>query len=317
MRQSDTLSRRRFLASLAAAGTAAALRPPILGAHPGPAAAGPGPILTRAIPSSGEALPLVGLGSSITFNVGDDAAARNVCAEVMGVFFSEGGRLIDSSPMYGSSQDVIGYGLKKLGYPKPLFSADKVWVNDGKKGPEQIKESERRWGVARFDLLQVHNLMAWEEHLPTLFKMKAEGRLRYVGITTSHGRRHEDMEKIMRKEPLDFVQLSYNAIDREVEERLLPLAQERKIAVICNRPFQKGDLIKAMARAPLPSWASEIDCTSWPQILLKFVISHPAVTCAIPATAVVAHMREDIGAAYGRLPDGAMRQRIVREVEKY
>ncbi len=320
MRQSDTLSRRTFLAALTAAAAGAALRPPRLGAYPGPAmsaAAGSGPILTRAIPSSGEALPLVGLGSSITFNVGEDVAARNVCAEVMGVFFAQGGRLIDSSPMYGSSQDVIGYGLKKLGYPKPLFSADKVWVNDGKKGPEQIKESERRWGVARFDLLQVHNLMAWEEHLPVLFQMKSEGRLRYVGITTSHGRRHDDMEKIMRKEPLDFVQLSYNAADREVEERLLPLAQERKIAVICNRPFQKGDLIKALARAPLPSWASEIDCANWPQILLKFVISHPAVTCAIPATSVVAHMREDIGAAYGRLPDGPMRQRIVREVEKY
>ena len=171
--------------------------------------------------------------------------------------------------------------------------------------------------MPRFDLLQVHNLMAWEAHLPMLFKMKAEGRLRYVGITTSHGRRHDDIEKIMRQEPLDFVQLTYNALDREVEERLLPLAQERKIAVICNRPFQKGDLIKGLERAPLPSWASEIDCTSWAQVLLKFVVSHPAVTCAIPATSVVAHMREDIAAAYGRLPDGAMRQRIVREVEKY
>jgi diketogulonate reductase-like aldo/keto reductase len=316
MRHSDTLSRRSFLASLAAAGAAAAFRPALAGAYPGPAAARSGPILTRAIPSSGEAIPLVGLGSSVTFNVGEDVAARNKCAEVMQVFFAEGGRLIDSSPMYGSSQAVIGYGLQKLGHPKQLFSADKVWVNDGEKGPAQIEESESRWGVSRFDLLQVHNLMSWEEHLPTLFAMKAKGTLRYVGITTSHGRRHGDLEKIMASQPIDFVQLSYNAVDREVEERLLPLARERKIAVICNRPFQRGDLIQSLAKTPLPSWASEIDCTSWPQVLLKFVVSHPAVTCAIPATANPAHMREDVGASYGRLPDEAMRRRIAEAAGK-
>src|SRR5262245_55557392 len=198
------LSRRSFLASLTAAGASAAFRPPILGAYP--AAAARGPLVTKSIPSSGEALPVVGLGSSITFNVGNDPAAENVCAEVMRAFFAEGGRLIDSSPMYGSSKEVIGYGLKKLGLPKALFSADKVWVNDGEKGPSQIQESEAHWGVPKFDLLQVHNLMGWEEHLPTLYRMKADGKLRYVGITTSHGRRHGDMEKIMRKEPLDFVQ---------------------------------------------------------------------------------------------------------------
>jgi diketogulonate reductase-like aldo/keto reductase len=318
MRFPEAFTRRGFLSSLAAAGLAAAFRPARLGAYPGPAAssAARGPIVTRPIPSSGEALPVVGLGSSITFNVGDDTAAENVCADVMGVFFQEGGRLIDSSPMYGSSQEVIGYGLEKLGHPKPLFSADKVWVNDGAKGPAQIQESEAHWGVPRFDLLQVHNLMGWEEHLPTLYEMKKTGKLRYVGITTSHGRRHGDMERIMRKEPLDFVQLSYSAAEREVEERLLPLAQERRIAVICNRPFMKGDLIDRVERAPLPSWAAEIDCANWAQVLLKFVVSHPAVTCAIPATSKVAHMREDIGAAYGRMPDAAMRKRIVEAVEK-
>ena len=152
--------------------------------------------------------------------------------------------------------------------------------------------------------------MSWEEHLPKLFEMKAAGKLRYVGITTSHGRRHEDLEKIMASQKIDFVQLSYNAVDREVEQRLLPLAQERKIAVICNRPFQQGDLIRAIQRAPLPSWAAEIDCTNWAQVLLKFVVSHPAVTCAIPATSNPAHMREDMGASYGRMPDPAMRTRI-------
>jgi diketogulonate reductase-like aldo/keto reductase len=312
MRFPEGLTRRSFLASLAAAGAAAAFRPAGAGAYPGP-----GPILTRAIPSSGEALPLVGLGTSRTFNVGEDVAGRNQCAEVMKVFFAEGGRLIDSSPMYGSSPDVIGYGLAKLGHPKPLFSADKVWVNSGAKGPEQIAESERRWGVKQFDLLQVHNLMSWEEHLPTLFAMKAAGKLRYVGITTSHGRRHDELEKVMASQKIDFVQLSYNAVDREVEQRLLPLAQERKIAVICNRPFQQGDLIQAVQRAPLPSWAAEIDCTNWAQVLLKFVVSHPAVTCAIPATSNPTHMREDMGASYGRMPDAAMRSRISTHVRNF
>ncbi|MEX1245050.1 MAG: aldo/keto reductase [Thermoanaerobaculia bacterium] len=284
-------------------------------AYPGPVAR-PGPILTRPIPSSGEVLPLVGLGSWMTFNVGDDVAARDSCAEVMRAFFAEGGRLIDSSPMYGSSQEVIGYGLRKLGHPKQLFSADKVWISSGAKGPGQIEESRRRWGIPRFDLLQVHNVMAWEGHLPTLFAMKAAGKLRYVGITTSDGRRHDEIERVMRAQPIDFVQVTYNAVDREVEQRILPLARERKIAVICNRPFQRGDLIRRTERSPLPAWAAEIDCANWAQVLLKFIVSHPAVTCAIPATSRVDHVKEDVGASYGRLPDEAMRRRIVAEVEK-
>jgi diketogulonate reductase-like aldo/keto reductase len=318
MRQTDTLSRRAFLASLAAAGAAAVLRPSRAAAYPGPAAPSTrtGPLLTRAIPSSGEALPLVGLGSWMTFNVGDDAAARDSCAEVMRAFFAGGGRLIDSSPMYGSSQEVIGYGLAKLGHPKQLFAADKVWISSGAKGPGQIAESLRRWGIPRFDLLQVHNLMSWEEHLPTLFAMKAAGRLRYVGITTSDGRRHDEIEKVMRAQPIDFVQVTYNAVEREVEQRILPLARERRIAVICNRPLQRGDLVRRVQRAPLPAWAAEIDCANWPQVLLKFIVSHPAVTCAIPATSRVDHVKENIGASYGRLPDEAMRRRIAAEVEK-
>ena len=158
--------------------------------------------------------------------------------------------------------------------------------------------------------------MSWEDHLKTLFAMKAAGKLGYVGITTSHGRRHDEMEKVMRAQPLDFVQLTYNAVDREVEERLLPLAQERKMAVICNRPFGGGDLIRRVGRAPLPSWAAEIDCANWPQVLLKFIVSHPAVTCAIPATSKVEHVRENVGASYGRMPDAAMRRRIADEVGK-
>ncbi|MBW8372300.1 MAG: aldo/keto reductase [Thiobacillus sp.] len=265
---------------------------------------------TRAIPSSGEAIPLVGLGSWITFNVGDDRVARDASAEVMRAFFQAGGRLIDSSPMYGSAQEVIGYGLKKLGRPANLFAVDKVWISGGAEGRVQMETSRRLWGIPRFDLLQVHNLLSWQAHLPTLFAMKAAGQLRYVGITTSHGRRHDEMEKIMASQPLDFVQLTYNLIDREVEQRLLPLARERGIAIIVNRPFQQGALLDRLGRRPLPSWAAEIDCTSWAQFALKFIISHPAVTCAIPATTRVAHVRENVGAASGRLPDQAMRARM-------
>ncbi|HJW13167.1 MAG TPA: aldo/keto reductase [Thermoanaerobaculia bacterium] len=316
MPQADTLTRRTLLASLAAAGAASILRPRNAAAHPGPATARLGPIVTRPIPSSGEALPLVGLGSWITFNVGDDPAARDSCAEVMRAFFQEGGRLIDSSPMYGSSQEVIGYGLRKLGSPPQAFSADKVWISSGGGGAEQIEESRRRWGVARFDLLEVHNVLSWEEHLPRLFAMKAAGRLRYVGVTTSEGRRHAEIERILRSQPLDFVQVSYNVLDRDVEERILPLARERRVAVIVNRPFRRGELIRRVERSPLPAFAAEIDCANWAQILLKFIVSHPAVLCAIPATTRADHVRQTVGASYDRLPDESLRRRIVAHVEK-
>jgi diketogulonate reductase-like aldo/keto reductase len=269
----------------------------------------------RTIPSSGEAVPVVGLGSWITFNVGNDRAARDSCAEVMRAFFAAGGRMIDSSPMYGSSQDVIGHGLRALGKPAALFAADKVWISSGARGPEQIETSRRRWDVPRFDLLQVHNLLSWEEHLRTLLAMKAEGRVRYVGITTSEGRRHRDIEQIMRGQKIDFVQITYNVLDREVETRILPLARDRGIAVIVNRPFREGALIKQVQRRPLPAWAAEIECASWAQLLLKFIVSHPAVTCAIPATSAIAHVRENMAAARGLLPDEAMRKRIVDHVE--
>ena len=326
MSQPTSLTRRALLSSLASAGAIGLIRPWTAGGEARAAS-------TRPIPSTGERLPLVGLGTWITFNVGDDVAAlvalgswvtfnvgdddaaRNSCAEVMRAFFQDGGRLIDSSPMYGSSQEVVGYGLAKLGRPTTVFSADKVWISSGERGPAQIEESRRQWGVSRFDVLQVHNLVSWEEHLATLVAMKAKGRLRYVGITTSEGRRHAEIERVMASQPIDFVQVTYNVLDREVEERILPLARERKIAVIANRPFRQGSLIRSVERSPLPPWAREIDCANWAQLLLKFIVSHPAVTCAIPATSRVDHVRENMGAAFGRLPDEAMRRRIVAHVE--
>ncbi len=305
------LSRRAAIGVVAASAAAVVLRPlSALATRATPAAP-----VTKPIPSSGEKIPVVGLGSWITFNVGDDPELRDECAAVMQAFFHEGGRLIDSSPMYGSSQAVIGYGLAKLGRPPTLFSADKVWISSGSRGPEQIEESRARWGVRRFDLLQVHNLLGWEDHLSTLFAMKTEGRVRYVGITTSEGRRHGELEKIMASRPIDFVQVTYNVLDRDVENRILPLAQERRIAVIANRPFRQGALIRQVERHGLPSWASEIGAATWAQFLLKFIVSHPALTCAIPATSKVAHVVENMGAAAGALPDASLRRRMAAYVE--
>lgn len=277
-------------------------------------AAPPESPMTRRSPSSGEALPVIGLGSWITFNVGADRTARDACAEVVRAFFAEGGRMIDSSPMYGSSQPTIGHALARLGHPAALFSAEKVWAGDASRGAAQIEASRGFWGVPRFDLLQVHNLLAWQEHLPRLFEMKAAGRLRYVGITTSEGRRHAELEQVMRTQPIDFVQLTYNLLDREAEQRLLPLAQERGIAVIANRPFREGALLDQLARHRLPAWAAEIDCAHWAQVALKFVVAHPGVACAIPATSQVAHLRQNMAAARGRMPDAALRERMARAV---
>jgi diketogulonate reductase-like aldo/keto reductase len=297
-----TMDRRTFLGSLAAT----ALLP--VATHAQEA------VLTKPIPSSGEAVPLVGLGSWITFNVGDDPQGRDQCTEVMRAFFAGGGRMIDSSPMYGSAQQVIGYGLEKLGRPKSAFAADKVWTR-GDDGPDQIAESQSYWGVQRFDLLQVHNVLDWETHLPLLHRMKADGKLRYVGITTSEGRRHDEFEAIMRKETLDFIQVTYNVFDREVEERILPLARDRGMAVIINRPFQQGDLLARLGEAPLPPFAPEIGCTTWAQFVLKFIASHEAVTCAIPATSNPAHATENMAAARGAMPDADMRARMIAAVE--
>jgi len=308
-------SRRDCLRAAAALalGTALGVRAQsALGAKSPATASGP---LTRPIPSSGEALPLVGLGTWITFNVGNDPKAQANVDAVVQAFFAAGGRVIDSSPMYGSSQPAVGRALKAAGMPKALFAAEKVWTSGAGDGAAQMAQSRDYWGVPRFDLMQVHNLVDWETQLPQLRRMKAEGQLRYVGITTSHGRRHGDVAELLQREKLDFVQLTYNPLDRDAEQRLLPLAQDRGVAVLVNRPFQGGRLAQRLASVPLPGWAAEIGCRSWAQVVLKFVISHPAVTTAIPATTQVAHVRENLAAASGPMPDAALRQRIVQAIE--
>jgi len=301
------LTRRDFLLTSAAAGLSAAL--PATGAVRASA------IRTSTIPATGEVIPAVGMGTWITFNVGEDIKARNQRTNVLRNFFEQGGGMIDSSPMYGSAEDVIGYGLDKLGQQQGLFSATKVWTPFGDNAADQVATSERLWGIKPFDLMQIHNLVSWREHLETLLEMKEQGRIRYIGVTTSHGRRHGELERIMENQPIDFVQLTYNVLDRAPEQRLLPLARERGIAVIANRPFRRGALFDRYQDKPLPEWISEFDAVNWAQFFLKFIISHPALTCAIPATSRVDHMLENMGALHGRLPDPDMRQRMAAYVE--
>ena len=302
------MNRRQFI-GMTGAGIGLSLLPPLTAAALGKTR------LLKPIRSSGEQIPAIGMGTWISFNIGGDPVAMTQRLAVLRAFFAHGGGMIDSSPMYGSAESVLGTLLPRLGEDTPgLFAATKVWTSNGDDGPAEIETSRRLWGVERFDLLQVHNLLAWERHLETLLRMKAQGALRYVGITTSHGRRHRDLLRIMRDWPIDFVQATYNALDREVEREILPLAAERGIAFIANRPYRRGGLIDFAQRHPLPEWAGEIDCAHWPALLLKFIVSHPAVTCAIPATSRVEHMRENMSALYGRQPDAEMRERIASHV---
>ncbi|MFK7852030.1 MAG: aldo/keto reductase [Akkermansiaceae bacterium] len=272
----------------------------------------------KKIPSTGEKLPVIGMGTWRSFNVGSDKVLRDARTEVLKAFFTSGGGMVDCSPMYGSAREVVGYALKKLGPQKTLFSAEKIWIEDGSATRTQTAESARMWGIKTFDLMQIHNLVSWKEHLATLRKMKEEGKIRYIGITTSHGRRHEDLEKILRSEKLDFVQLTYNLTHRSVEQRLLPAAKDNGIAVIANRPFDGGNLIVRLKKkkAPLPTWAAEFNCKTWSDFLLKFIVSHPAVTCAIPATSKITHMNENMAARLGRMPDEKTRKRMIQYIEK-
>ncbi len=304
------LSRRRIL-QLAAAGLGAGWLPVTFGQDKSAGRT----VITRRLPD-GHDLPAIGMGTWITFNVGSDPEARAGRTQVLRTFLEAGGALVDSSPMYGSAESVIGHALSEIGGDPSVFAASKVWTPDRDATAEQVAQSERRWGLERMDLMQVHNLVAWEAHLKHLFEMREEGRLRYVGITTSHGRRHADIERIMHDWPIDFVQASYSLANREAENRLLPLAEERGIAFIANRPFQGGRLIDRVKRHPVPVWAREAGLANWADFLLKFLIAHPAVTCAIPATSRVEHMRENMTALRGPLPDEALRRRMVEHVQE-
>jgi len=275
---------------------------------------GSGPIATRPIPASGEALPIIGLGTWQTFDAGSDARALEPLAQVLEAFSAAGGRLIDSSPMYGSSEEVVGELRTKTGAPPRPFIATKVWTSGKAAGIRQMEDSMRKLRVKVMDLMQVHNLLDVDTHLATLEAWKKEGRVRYVGVTHYTASGAEAVAGLVARRPVDFVQINYSVAERDAEKRLLPLCRDKGIAVIANRPFAGGELFRQLRSRPLPAWAGEIDCASWAQLMLKFVVSHPAMTCAIPASAKPEHTRDNMAAGLGRMPDAAARERIAAAI---
>lgn len=267
----------------------------------------------KPIPSSGEPLPVIGCGTWLGFDVAPGSAEYDRLRDVLLALFDAGGAVVDSSPMYGRAEEVAGRLLEETGTRGRAFVATKVWTSGRVEGIRQMEESFRLLRTKTIDLMQVHNLVDWRTHLPVLREWKAQGRIRYVGVTHYTSSAYPQLEQVLRGEALDFVQLNYSIDDRAAEERILPFAAERGIAVLVNRPFGGGGLLRSLSRRPLPAWANEIGCESWAQVLLKFVVSHPAVTCAIPGTGNPAHMRANARAGTGAMPDEAMRRRMIAD----
>jgi diketogulonate reductase-like aldo/keto reductase len=297
------LSRRAVLGLMATA----AASTPIRGASSAPVSM----TMLRAIPSTGEPIPAVGLGTWRTFDVGTAAAERAPLREVLRQFVERGGRVIDSSPMYGAAESVVGDLVAALGLQGSLFLATKVWTTGREAGVTEMERSRRRLRVDRLDLLQVHNLVDWRTQLRTLRAWKETGRVRYLGVTHYVASAHEALERIVRDERLDFLQVNYSLAEPEAERRLLPLAAERGVAVLVNRPFAEGALFRHVRGRALPSWAADFDCASWGQFFLKWILAHSAVTCVIPATSNSAHVVDNMQAGAGALPDVATRARMV------
>jgi len=270
---------------------------------------------TRPIPSSGEALPVIGCGTYVGFDVGANSDKLKALADVVRTLRDAGGKVFDTSPMYGRAEAVLGELLAAAPDPKRTFVATKVWTRGRQAGITQMERSFALLKSKRIDLMQVHNLVDWETHLATLRRWKQDGRIRYLGVTHYTASSYDDLEAVMRKETLDFVQLNYSLDDRAAERKLLPLAADRGIAILVNLPFGGGGLLRRLASRPLPDWAGEMGCTSWAQILLKFVLAQPAITCVIPGTGNPAHMAENCRAGTGLLPDVALRRRIIADWE--
>lgn len=270
----------------------------------------------RSIPSSGEALPVIGCGTWRTFDVGSNVQDRAPLVDVLRILFEHGGSVIDSSPMYGRAEAVVGDLLTQMNARSRAFIATKVWTSGRAAGISQMQRSMQLLHATRIDLMQIHNLLDWRTHMATLRAWKAEGRVRYIGITHYTPSAFAELEAVMRSERPDFVQLNYAADDRDAEARLLPLAAELGVAVIVNQPFGGGGLLRTLARSPLPGWAAEIECTSWAEVLLKFVLAQPAVTCVIPGTGRPEHMQANVRAGFGRYPDAALRQKIIASVAR-
>ena len=271
-------------------------------------------MLTRIIPASGERLPVIGLGTWQAFDVDLTADVRRRSEEVLSLFVKLGGRVIDSSPMYGRAEEVIGDLTSSLGIRNKLFLATKVWTRGKETGIQSMERSLALLRTDRIDLMQVHNLVDVNTHLATLREWKQTGRVGYTGITHYESGALSAIEKLMRSEKFDFLQINYSLMELEAEERVLPLAQERGIAVIANRPFGAGNLFDKVRSKPLPEWASEFDCRSWAQFFLKWIISNAAITCAIPATNKTRHLEDNIQGGIGRLPDAKIRRRMVELV---
>ena len=270
----------------------------------------------RPIPASGEMLPVVGLGTYQSFDVGSGAPERSPVKEVLRLFVQQGGKLVDSSPMYGPSEAVLGDLAAELGITARLFMATKVWTSAREAGIRQMEQSLKRMRVERMDLMQIHNLLDWKAHLGTLQQWKAAGRIRYIGITHYHSGAYAELERLMETQDFEFVQFNYSIAEREAEERILPLARDLGIAVIVNRPFAQASLFARVRGKEVPAWAAEFDCKSWGQFFLKYILAHPAVTCVIPATGKPQHLLDNMMAGIGRLPDAAMRERMVRFMDK-
>jgi aryl-alcohol dehydrogenase-like predicted oxidoreductase len=266
---------------------------------------------TRLIPSTREPLPVVGCGTYRTFDVGATPEEHAPLLEVLKVLFAAGGSVIDSSPMYGAAERVIGDLLAQTKNRSRAFLATKVWTSGKQSGLDQINRSFTLLQDARIDLVQVHNLLDWRVQISTLRDLKGAGRIRYIGITHYSASAFAEVEAVLRSETLDFLQINYAMNDTSVERRILPLAVDRGVAVIVNQPFGGGGLLGELRHRPLPPWAQEIDCQSWAQVLLKFVLSNPAVTCVIPGTGRPEHMLDNIGAGFGRMPDAALRARMI------
>jgi diketogulonate reductase-like aldo/keto reductase len=297
---------RRGVLSAAIAG--AAFASPLLRSRFAMAAAA---MITRPIPSSGEAVPVIGLGTSQTFDVGGDAASRQPLREVLRLMLDAGGKMIDTSPMYGRAEAATGDLVTEMDVRPRVFLATKVWTSGREAGIAQMRRSAELLKSPIIDLIQIHNLLDWRTHLATLRAMKAEGKIRYIGITHYTTGSLPELARIISAEPgIDFVQCAYSLGTRAAETALFPVAAERKVAVIVNRPFEDGALFRRVGGRPLPEWAAEFDCASWAQLFLKYIIAEPAVTCAIPATANPAHMADDLKAGVGRLPDARQRQQI-------
>lgn len=305
---------RREAAKLIGAGAAGMVLP---ATSPGQAKSESSTMLTRAIPSSGEGLPVIGLGTWEGFNVHLTPDKEKELGEVLSSLVESGGRVIDSSPMYGRSEEVIGRLATDLRLQDKLFLATKVWTRGKEAGIAEMKQSFSRLQTKRIDLMQVHNLVDAETQLGTMREWKAQGRFRYIGITHYSSSAFAAVEKVLRAETLDFLQINYSIMEREAEQRILPLAQERRVGVIINRPFGGGDLFSRVRTKTLPDWAAEFDCQTWAQFLLKWVISHSAVTCTIPGTGSARHFADDLRAGFGRLPDAKTRQRMQELVTSF